>query len=317
MAEEQKFRTSVFGGFDKKNVVEYITNMVNKFNGEIDSLKKEYETQIKQKDSVIADYESRHKKSLVQIQNLKNKISRNEQDYQEVIDEKIKLLDAKQNTICEMNQQINNMESEISDLKNEDEKIENKIKQAELVAKSRVNKIVKHAKRKIEQEYREHVELADKESRSLRKKAREEASRILKNAADRAYKVTMESKEETQRLVEAAQSKADGIVAAANMVVEKMLKNSARAVIEGVEAYDVGEVNVDFDSDFLKEKIDGEVLNAIKRLDSEDYKNDNLYEAAGNLKVPLSDSKNTSIASYAKKYKKAVNDILKTKNEKD
>ena len=317
MAEEQKFRTSVFGGFDKKNVVEYITNMVNKFNGEIDSLKKEYETQIKQKDSVIADYESRYKKSLVQIQNLKNKISRNEQDYQEVIDEKIKLLDAKQNTICEMNQQINNMESEISDLKNEDEKIENKIKQAELVAKSRVNKIVNHAKRKIEQEYREHVELADKESRSLRKKAREEASRILKNAADRAYKVTMESKEETQRLVEAAQSKADGIVAAANMVVEKMLKNSARAVIEGVEAYDVGEVNVDFDSDFLKEKIDDEVLNAIKRLDSEDYKNDNLYEAAGNLKVPLSDSKNASIASYAKKYKKAVNDILKTKNKKD
>lgn len=202
------------------------------------------------------------------------------------------------------------MESEINELKSEDEKIENKIKQAEMIAKSRVNKIVKHAKRKIEEEYREHVELADKESRSLRKKAREEASRILKNAADRAYMVTMESKEETQRLVEAAQSKADGIIAAANIVVEKMLKNSARAVIEGAEAFDVGEVNVNFDEDLLKEKIDSEVFNASKKLNNEEnkYKNDNDHETVGDLK-------NRSIASYAKKYKKAVNDVLKSKKK--
>lgn len=308
MAEEQKFRTSVFGGFDKKNVVQYITNMMEKFNGEIDSLRKEHKNQLKKKDDVISDYESKYKRSLIQIQNLKKKISKNEENYQEIVNEKIKLLDSKENTICKMNKKINNMENEISDLKSEDEKIENKIHQAELVAKSRVNKIVKHAKRKIEEEYREHVELADKESRSLRKKAREEASRILKNAADRAYRVTMESKEETQRLVEAAQSKADGIIAAANIVVEKMLKNSARAVIEGVEASNVGEVNVNFDVDFLKEKIDGEVLSAIKRLGNEDLKNDSDCEAA-------SDLKNRSIASYAKKYKKAVNDVLKSKNK--
>ncbi len=310
MAEEQKFRTSVFGGFDKKNVVQYITNMMEKFDDEIDSLKKEYEAQIKQKDDAISDYESKYKKLLIQIQNLKNKISKNEESYQEIIDEKTKLIDKKENTICKMNKKINNMESEINELKSEDEKIENKIKQAEMVAKSRVNKIVKHAKRKIEEEYREHVELADKESRSLRKKAREEASRILKNAADRAYMVTMESKEETQRLVEAAQSKADGIIAAANIVVEKMLKNSARAVIEGAEAFDVGEVNVNFDEDLLKEKIDSEVFNASKKLNNEEnkYKNDNDHETVGDLK-------NRSIASYAKKYKKAVNDVLKSKKK--
>ena len=308
MAEEQKFRTSVFGGFDKKNVVQYIANMMEKFDDEIDSLKKEYEAQIKQKDDAISDYESKYKKLLIQIQNLKNKISKNEESYQEIIDEKTKLIDKKENTICKMNKKINNMESEINELKSEDEKIENKIKQAEMVAKSRVNKIVKHAKRKIEEEYREHVELADKESRSLRKKAREEASRILKNAADRAYRVTTEAKEETQRLVEAAQSKADGIIAAADIVVEKMLKNSARAVIEGVEALNVGEVNVNFDEDLLKGKIDREVLNASKKLGSVDHKYDSDYET-------VSDLRNKSISSYAKKYKKAVSDVLKPKKK--
>lgn len=308
MAEEQKFRTSVFGGFDKKNVVQYITDMVEKFNCEIDSLKKEHENQIEQKDAEISDYESKYKRSLIQIQNLKNKIAKNEENYQEIIDDKIRLLDSKENTICKMNKKINNMENKINELKTEDEKIENKIKQAEMVAKDRVNKIVKHAKRKIEEEYREHVELADKESRSLRKKAREEASRVLKNAADRAYRITMDSKEETQRLVEAAQSKADGIIAAANIVVEKMLKNSARAVIEGVEEYNVGEVNVNFDVDFLKEKIDNDVSDAVKKLDGEDRKNNN--DCGIN-----SDLKNRAIASYAKKYKKAVNDVLKSKNK--
>ncbi len=308
MAEEQKFRTSVFGGFDKKNVVQYITNMMEKFDVEIDSLKKEHEDQIKQKDAIISDFESKYKTALIQIQNLKNKMAKNQESYQEIIDEKIKLLDKKENTICKMDKKINNMEIEISELKSEDKKIENKIQQAEMVAKSRVNKIVKHAKRKIEEEYREHVELADKESRSLRKKAREEASRVLKNAADRAYRVTMESKEETQRLVEAAQSKADGIIAAANIVVEKMLKNSARAVIEGVEAFNVGEVNVNFDEDLLKGKIDSDVLNASKKLGSVDHKYDSDYEM-------VSDSKNRSIASYAKKYKKAVSDVLKSKKK--
>ncbi len=290
MAEEQKFRTSVFGGFDKKNVVQYITKMMDEFNEKIDLLKKEYEDQIKQRDSIISDYESRYKSSVIQIENLKNKIVCNEQNYQEILEDKIKLIDAKENTICKMNRQINNMANEINELKKEDEKIDDKIQRAEIDAKNRVSKIVNHAKRKIERECREHVELADRESRSLRKKAREEASRILKNAADRAYKVTMESKEETKRLVEAAQSKADGIIAVAHMVVERMLKNSAREVIEGLEPHELSDVDVNFDVDFLKEKINTEVLNATNKIDGQNQKDDGMLESVKQLKVSLNNS---------------------------
>ena len=75
MAEEQKFKTSVFGGFDKKNVVQYITNMMDEFNKKTDSLKKEYEDKIEQSNSIISDYESKYKVSVVQIENLKKKDS--------------------------------------------------------------------------------------------------------------------------------------------------------------------------------------------------------------------------------------------------
>lgn len=310
MAEEQKFRTSVFGGFHKKNVVQYITKMMDEFNEKIDLLKKEYEDQIKQRNSIISDCECRYKASVVQIENLKNKIVCNEQNYQEIIEEKIKLIDAKENTICKMNKQINNMANEISELKKEDEKIDDKIKRAETYAKNRVSKIINHAKRKIERECREHVELADRESRSLRKKAREEASRILKNAADRAYKVTMESKEETKRLVEAAQSKAYGIIAVAHIVVERMLKNSAREVIEGLESRELSDVYVNFDVDFLKEKIDNEVLSATNKIDDQNYKDDGMLESVKKLKVSLNNSDREFIEKFGKKNKKDFKDIL-------
>lgn len=324
MAEEQKFRTSVFGGFDKKNVVQYITKIMDEFNKKIDSLKKEYEDQIKQKNSIISDYESTYKVSIVQIENLKNKIASNEQNYQEIIEEKIKLIDEKENTICKMNNQINSLENEINKLKKEDEKIENKIKRAEVDAKNRVNKIINHAKRKIELECREHVEKADRESRSLRKKAREEASRILKNAADRAYRATMDSKEETKRLVEAAQSKADGIIAVAHIVVERMLKHSVREIIEGLEPRKLGDVYVNFDEDCLKEKIDNEVFSAINKIDGKNYKDHDMLEAVRKLKVSLSDSDRKFIDNFEKKDKKNkkdkkdkkdMNGILTTKNE--
>lgn len=310
MAGEQKFRTSVFGGFHKKNVVQYITKMMDEFNEKIDLLKKEYEDQIKQRNSIISDCECRYKASVVQIENLKNKIVCNEQNYQEIIEEKIKLIDAKENTICKMNKQINNMANEISELKKEDEKIDDKIKRAETYAKNRVSKIINHAKRKIERECREHVELADRESRSLRKKAREEASRILKNAADRAYKVTMESKEETKRLVEAAQSKAYGIIAVAHIVVERMLKNSAREVIEGLESRELSDVYVNFDVDFLKEKIDNEVLSATNKIDDQNYKDDGMLESVKKLKVSLNNSDREFIEKFGKKNKKDFKDIL-------
>ncbi len=314
MAEEQKFRTSVFGGFHKKNVVQYIAKMMDEFSEKIDLLKKGYEDQIKQKNSIISDYESRYKASVVQIENLKNKIVCNEQNYQEILEDKIKLIDLKENTICKMDRQINNMANEINELKKEDEKIDDKIQRAEIDAKNRVSKIINHAKRKIERECREHVELADRESRSLRKKAREEASRILKNAADRAYKVTMESKEETKRLVEVAQAKADGIIAVAHMVVERMLKNSAREVIEGLEPRELSDVDVNFDVDFLKEKIDAEVLNAANKIYDKNQKDDGMLESAKKLKVSLNNSDREFIEKFLEKNKKDFKDILTAKN---
>ena len=215
-----------------------------------------------------------------------------------------------------MDKQIKNMKNKIEKLREEDEKIEDKVQRAEIDAKNRVNKIINHAKRKIEKECRDHVERADNESRSLRKKAREEASRILKNAADRAYRVTMDSKEETKRLVEAAQSKADGIIAVANIVVEKMLKNGARDVIEGLESRKLSDVDVDFDVDFLKGKIDKEVLDATNKICSKN-KDYSMLDKCGKLKIPLSDSDSEFIGKFEKKDKKNKKDKKDKKNVND
>ena len=266
MLESQKFKTVVFGGFDRGHVVRYITNMVSEFNSDLDSLKKEYESKIQQKDSEILEYEAKCKIFFTEVESLGNEMFQRSREYEEEISKKTELIEVKDRVICEMNKKIQDLERELNIFKDENKKIENKVKYAEMIAKQRVKKIIQKAKLKVQQEYRENLDLAEKESLGLRKKAREEASEILKNAANRAYEFTACSKKEAKRLVEVSQKKADEIICAAKLSIENMLKNGARAIVDEAGLENLEKNSFNFDVDFLKNKIDQEVEAALKQL---------------------------------------------------
>ena len=266
MLESQKFKTVVFGGFDRGHVVQYITNMASRFNSDIDLLKKDYESQIQQKNSEISEYEAKCKIFYAEARNLKDQMLQNAMKFEEEVLKKNELVDSKDQVICQMNKKIQALQSQLDAFRDENKKIENKIKYAEMVAKQRVKKIIQKAKLKVQQEYRENLVLAEKESVCLRKKAREEASRILKNAANRAYEFTDSSKKEAKKVVEISQKKADEIICAAKLSVENMLKNGARAVVDDADVGNLEKINVDCDVDFLKNKINEEVEAALEQL---------------------------------------------------
>lgn len=269
MLESQKFKTVVFGGFDREHVVRYITNMVSRFNSDVDLLKKSYESQIQQKDSEILEYKAKCKIFYAEIKNLRDEMLQRNREFEEEILEKIELIDFKDQVICQMNKKLQGLESQLSAFREENKKIENNIKYAEMVAKQRVKKIIQKAKLKVQQEYRENLALAERENGCLRKKAREEASKILKNAANRAYEFTDDSKKEARRMVEISQKKADEILCATKLVVENMLKNGAQAVVDDAGLGELEKISVDFDVDFLKNKINEEVEAALKQLNKE------------------------------------------------
>ena len=273
MLESQKFKTVVFGGFDRGHVVRYITNMASRFNSDVDLLKKDYESQIQQKDSEILEYEAKCKIFYAEIKNLRDEMLQSNREFEEEILKKTELIDFKDQVICQMNKKIQDLESQLDAFIDENKKIENKIKYAEMVAKQRVKKIIQKAKLKVQQEYRENLALAEREGACLRKKAREEASRILQNSANRAYEFTDGSKKKEKKMVEISQKKADEIICAAKLAVENMLKNGARAVVDA-DMGDMEKISVDFDVDFLKNKINEEVESALRKLNKKRESNE-------------------------------------------
>ena len=73
--------------------------------------------------------------------------------------------------------------------------------------------------------------------------------------------------------VEISQKKADEIICAAKLAVENMLKNGARAVVDA-DMGDMEKISVDFDVDFLKNKINEEVESALRKLNKKRESNE-------------------------------------------
>ena len=80
-------------------------------------------------------------------------------------------------------------------------------------------------------------------------------------------------------------------------------------------------VDVDFDVDVLKEKIDKEVLDAIDKICSKNHKDYGMIDRCRKLKIPLSDSDREFIGKFEKKNKKDkkdkrnLDDIVTTKDK--
>lgn len=274
--EDQNFKFSVFGGFNKKSVVDYVTKIVNNFNLEIENLKKGYEKQIEQKNSEIADLSS-------SLQNSEGKFKKLNDELVELKNRKqsddgiLKQINEKDALILELREEIETLKKGSASIVNEKKILEDKVKKTRDAVKDRVNEIIEQARVKIAEEYRDKIEASKQEGKIIRSSAVKDASKILNNSASLAQKIVDDSKEKIKKFVELAKKEARSLVDSANLVGQKIIKKSAESVFNDRKNVVIDKLSLDDEiskiysevvgSDFSK--INDELLGAVKKLNAD------------------------------------------------
>ncbi len=293
---DQSFKMSIFGGFSKKSVVDYISKIVDDYNLEADNLKKEYEKKLELKDEMIADLSKKLELCEEQVKSLSSDLDESRCDGGSENELNLKKIEEQEATIASLRDEIERLKKiKSDDLSDSGTDLEIRISKAKEAAKERVNQIIEQAREKISQEYKEKVEKADIEIKAMRSKTVKEASQVLNRAASVAQKIIMESKEKIKRFVEIAKHQAKEIVESANLIGRKIVTQSAESVFDERRRSVSERFNLNFDyfdSDVEAEdesknkniKIDDDLFGAVKKLNA-----DALLAAESSVDVSESD----------------------------
>ena len=298
MLDEQKFGSSILGGFKKENVINYINDLVRDHANELEILKKDCELKNEkvakelQEARVLCDS---YKKKLEEFEDLfksyKEKIGA-------VLNEKDEVLKQKDETIFNMAERIKALEKDIATFKSLNKSDEYKIKRAEYIAKERVSQIVNKGK----DEYKKQMDAYKNEKDLLKKNAYREASQILNSAASRVSKFNNEVKDELKKLYDVSIENAKNIISCAKIVAQRMLNDASKAVLEKYEDLNLEDFSVleKFDIDGISKKVDEEVFKAMEGLkDLEIFKD-----------VPV-----TKPVVTPKKHRRLILDISRRRNK--
>lgn len=306
----EKFRTVMFGGFDKKDVVESISRIITETEEKHRKELEKCQQELQEAKTKISDLTTKLNQSVLQIQRLKKQMLANEDTYQQVIQQKNGMLDKNSMTVRQLEMQLEELEGKLSQMDDLEQEQNLHIQKAELLAKERTEKIIAQAKKRVEDEYHLKMQQAQEEIKQMHKQARSQATRVLQNAAERARMVTMQAKQDTQRMVSSAQAQRDEMIARANDAVQAMFSDAASSVSSNKEACNDLKQPMKDDFDRLQSDIEREVAEAIRHLDS------------ATLSVATAKDKIQDIASpssFAQKdvseYKKALCDYFKENGE--
>ena len=307
--EEFMFKTVFFGGFNKQNVIKYVSEVVSKFEEEISNLKKDYEKKLAEKDGEILAKQTKCDMFSVELQNLKVELNKNKEQFNLIIENKDSSLRLKDETIAKLEEKVKSLEAQVDEFKSENSNIEMKVKRTEDAAKERISKTIEQARVKIKKEYKTHLENMDLGRKVLINKAIGEASNIVNSAADRAKKITNEAKEEVEEFVKSAKNESSEILNFTNSMVDKILKESIEnmfkeRVFSGLEKRDIV---INFDCKTLENEIEKDVLAASKTLEECGLK-------CGNFGV---DSNENRVKSMNLKNDETLGEDLAEKSQQD
>lgn len=271
--DEQNFKSSFFGGFNKRSVVDYITKIVNGFNLEIENLKKDYEKQLEQKDKKIDVLCANLQESDEGFKKLKTEFDEFRNSNRKSAD--VKQLEEKEALIVKMRAEIEELKKASNPAKNEAVALEERLKKAQNVVKDRVNEIVEQARAKIVEEYNQKMEASKLEVKVMKDDVVKEVSKILNDSASVAHKIINESKGKVMQFVNMAKQEAKDLVDSANLVGQKIIKQSAEAVFSSRKSNSVSKLNLDVEVNDVVDrakkgfKIDDELFSAVKKLNAD------------------------------------------------
>lgn len=220
--DDSNFKVTMFGGFNKKSVVDYVTKLVNDFNLENEKLKENYSNKISQKDEQILKLTNDLKLRENEVKNLQVKLNEFDNfNYDEIVN-KLKEKDA---LIFKLNNELEKLKSSFKTKVNGNQLLENRVKKVKAVAKERVNEIIERARLKITDEYEKNIEQAKKEGQFIKDKAVKDAFKITDGSAVLVKKFMSNFKKNVLNYVDDVKSKAQEIVDFAIYIGQKIVQS--------------------------------------------------------------------------------------------
>ncbi len=280
MPNEQRFTSSIFGGFKKKSVIEYINHIIIEHEKEIKKLKETKDASNEELQKSLEEERALCNRYKDKILKLEHNVDEYNENVDNVMKEKDQLLKLQEQHAFQLEEKIKDLEKELEKFKEEQVSQENKIKRAEYIAREKVNQIIKKGKTKITNEYNEKVQKWEEEKENLKQEALKEVARILNNAAVRVSSFNGKAQKEIEIILKEAEKKAQKIVCSARILADEILRKSAKIASDQSSSFDLSQDRIcsKFDVRVLNEDAKQDVKDALEKL-----KNLNLFESVDDV----------------------------------
>lgn len=258
-----KFKTNLFGGFNKNDVINYIEKIVKRYENKISNLKKELNIKISENEKLS----KKLKQMFLQIKNLKKSIEKKEDNFKKAIEEKDCHIKKSEDLNDQLQFKIRVLEKRLLSQSYET-KSSLYIEHAERAAKEKADKIILQAKSQIEKEYNYRIKEAERKSKMILYEANEQAEIISGEAAACARKLLDKSRNEAKQILKAAKQRADDEIQKAQKISEVLLMKD---VTSSALDYDDYKMNYVKDGscvtlDELQQNVEDEIKDSVRDL---------------------------------------------------
>lgn len=313
MTESDRFKTTLFGGFKKQDVLNQIDHIMNDYDKKLKELQTKIDT-LELENSALQDDSSTVKQKLrqliVQHQELRNKFGVAEETHQIIISEKNARIDELELQNRQLKYKHKALEERLQ--KYADIKLEQQdyIQKATQQAQEKTNKIILEAKQKVEKAYSERMNEAEKHAQEKIRQACTEAESILETASAGAQAVLLDTKQQLEVAIAKAQAEADGVLKHANHTAKKLLTHAAQSaaqpLIEQKGAPITLQIHSFDDLETMQKDIELEVGRAIRKIQE---KREDILSHQNSVQNASDDSSNDR-----QRYKKALHNFFHSRS---
>lgn len=261
-----KFKTKVFGGFNKNDVMNYIEGIVKRYEDKISVLKRELNVKERENEKLYKQL----KQMFLQMQNFKKRIAKNEEDSNQAVEEKERQLKKAEALNNQLEIRIKTLEKRLSKQSYEMSS-SSYIQKAEMAAKEKTDMIILQAKAQIEKEYHYRIKEAKQKSEIILSEANQQAEMISDRAAVCARKLLEKSRSEAKYILKTAKQRADDEIRKAQRMSEVLLMNDVNSSILDYDDHKIkyGRNHNAVTLEQLQQNVEDEIKDAVRDLNDD------------------------------------------------
>lgn len=250
MSHSDKFKTAVFGGFRKKDVLARFEQVINQYEGELEQLRqaeKQLKEQLAEKDALHAKQLVKMRQYVVQLQKYRSRLKSMSAGQQTVLDQKNSQLDEAELLNRQLNGKIRVLEERLSRYDALDKTKERMIASAEKISRRKTDEMIQLAKNQVETEYAARMEQADRQAKQLLDQAGSSAKQIAEQTKQTLQQMIARSQQDADEIVGQAQAQAEQILAGAHASGPKQRLKQAYEALGQQSVDQVGALKLDIE----------------------------------------------------------------------